>query len=133
MQNTLKGWLADNTVTIDNKEDKILLLESAGSVNLDKIYDEKESKGTGLRCETRHKDGSATSGHNLFVRGVMLSVKDYDPLVGATVTKQDEDRITINKLSELTLLVSADLVKSAYTLTMTIQSCQTPQLLSLTA
>ena len=29
MQNTLKGWMADNTVTTDNKDDKILLLESS--------------------------------------------------------------------------------------------------------
>ena len=30
MKTELKGWLADNTVTTDNKEDKILVLESAG-------------------------------------------------------------------------------------------------------
>ena len=29
MANVLKGWLADNTVTTDNKDDKILVLESA--------------------------------------------------------------------------------------------------------
>ena len=28
MKTELKGWLADNTVTTDNKEDKILVLES---------------------------------------------------------------------------------------------------------
>ena len=27
MKTELKGWLADNTVTTDNKEDKILVLE----------------------------------------------------------------------------------------------------------
>lgn len=224
MQNTLKGWLADNTVTTDNKDDKILLLESAGSVNLDKIYEEMKNEDTGLRKETivhvvtlflrivarfilngysvntglfravaqftgvieggkwdaeknsvyvsfiqdkmireeiaqttvnilgmkadvmyiletedrktHLKDGSATSGHNLFVRGAMLSVKGDDPSVGVTltdedgeVTKLDEDLITINKPSELTLLIPADLAKGTYTLTVTTQFCKTTQLL----
>lgn len=52
MQNKLKGWLVDNTVTTDNKEDKILLLESAGSVNLEDIYSEMEAEITGLKRET---------------------------------------------------------------------------------
>lgn len=52
MQNTLKGWMADNTVTTDNKDDKILLLESAGSVNIEDIYKEMEEEGTGLKRET---------------------------------------------------------------------------------
>lgn len=52
MQNTLKGWMADNAITTDNKEDKILLLEPAGSVNLEDIYKEMEDEGTGLRHET---------------------------------------------------------------------------------
>lgn len=52
MQNTLKGWLADNTVTTDNKDDKILLLNSAGSVDLNKIYEEMKLEDTGLRQET---------------------------------------------------------------------------------
>ena len=34
MKTELKGWLADNTVTTDNKEDKILVLESAGNLTL---------------------------------------------------------------------------------------------------
>lgn len=55
MKKVLKGWLADNTVTVDNKTDKILLLESAGSVNLDDIIDEMLKQDTGLRIETlRH-------------------------------------------------------------------------------
>lgn len=52
MQNTLKGWLADNTVTTDNKDDKILLLNSAGNVDLNKIYEEMKLEDTGLRQET---------------------------------------------------------------------------------
>ena len=35
MKHTLKGWLVDNAVTVDNKEDKILMLESAGSLTLE--------------------------------------------------------------------------------------------------
>ena len=37
MQNTLKGWLVDKIVTVDNKDDKILVLESAGNVGLEQI------------------------------------------------------------------------------------------------
>lgn len=52
MQNTLKGWLADNTVTADNLEDKILVLESAGSATLPNILSEMKLEDTGLREET---------------------------------------------------------------------------------
>ena len=52
MQNTLKGWLADNTVTTDNKDDKILLLESSGNIGLEQIYNEMKEEDTGLRMET---------------------------------------------------------------------------------
>ena len=52
MKRVLKAWLADNTVTADNKTDKILLLESAGSANLDDILDEMQKEDTGLRPET---------------------------------------------------------------------------------
>lgn len=55
MKHTLKGWLADNTVTADNKTDKILLLESAGSMNLEDILQEMFDANTGLQPETlRH-------------------------------------------------------------------------------
>lgn len=216
MLNTLKGWLADNTVTADNKDDKILLLESAGSVNLDRIYDEMKNEDTGLRRETivhvvtlflrivarfilngysvntglfravaqftgvidggkwdpeknsvyvaftqdkvireeiaqtdikilgakadvmyiletedrktKLKDGSATAGKNFFVRGAMLKVVGNDASVGVTltdeagvVTKIDDDDITINKPSELTLLLPAGLKNGTYTLTVTTQ------------
>ena len=40
MKTELKGWLADNTVTTDNKEDKILVLESAGNLTLSDVLDE---------------------------------------------------------------------------------------------
>ena len=202
MKHTLKGWLADNAVTADNKTDKILLLETAGSMNLDDILEEMYETNTGLQRETlRHvvelyhrivknavlrgvqvntglfyavakflgvieggkwdpeknsvyialtqgrelreeiaetavsilgesgrRDGSATAGKNFFVRGAMLKVMGDDPAVGVTltdskgtVTKIDDDDITINKPSELTLLLPASLADGEYTLTVTTQ------------
>lgn len=54
MKKILKGWIADNSVTAD-KTDKILLLESAGNVDIDDIIDEMLKEDTGLRPETlRH-------------------------------------------------------------------------------
>ena len=46
MKHTLKGWLVDNAVTVDNKEDKILMLESAGSLTLEgmNIIQQKRQK-----------------------------------------------------------------------------------------
>ena len=52
MKTELKGWLADNTVTTDNKEDKILVLESAGNLTLSDVLDEMKKEDTGLRAET---------------------------------------------------------------------------------
>lgn len=52
MLNTLKGWLVDNTITTENKDDKILVLESAGNVDINKVYDEMLAQDTGLRRET---------------------------------------------------------------------------------
>lgn len=51
MQNKLKGWLADNSVTSDPK-DRILVLDPAGNVELEDIYKEMLSEDTGLRRET---------------------------------------------------------------------------------
>ena len=213
MKHTLKGWLADNAVTADNKTDKILLLETAGSMNLDDILEEMYETNTGLQRETlRHvvelyhrivknavlrgvqvntglfyavakflgvieggkwdpeknsvyialtqgrelreeiaetavsilgekanvmyiletedrKSGrSATADKNFFVRGAMLKVMGDDPAVGVTltdskgiVTKIDDDDITINKPSELTLLLPTGLEDGEYTLTVTTQ------------
>lgn len=215
MKKELKAWIADNSVTAD-KTDKILLLESAGSINIDDIIDEMLKEDTGLRPETlRHavqlynrivtdfilngyqvntglfyavakltgileggvwnkltnssyvsfrqgkelrsainetsinilgekadvmyivetedrktgrKDGSVTAGRNVFVRGGMLKVVGEDPSVGVkltdsdgTVTVLEEDMITTNKPSELTLLLPADLAEGEYTLTITTQ------------
>lgn len=216
MKHTLKGWLADNAVTADNKTDKILLLESAGAMNKEDILEKMFNANTGLQPETlRHvvdlyhrivldallegkqvntglfyavakflgvveggkwnpeknsvyialtqgqemregiketlvsilgekanvmyilevedrktgrKDGSATAGKNIFVRGAMLKVMGDDPSVGVTltndkgeVTKIDNDDITINKPSELTLLLPSTLTDGEYTLTVTTQ------------
>ena len=52
MKHTLKGWLLDNTVTADNKDDKILQLESAGNITLQDVLEEMKKEDTGLRQET---------------------------------------------------------------------------------
>ena len=224
MQNTLKGWLADNTVTTDDKTDKILLLESAGNIGLEQIYKEIKEEDTGLKMETivhvvtlflrivmrfvlngysvntglfravvqfvgtvkkgvwnpeensiyvsfnqekqlresiaktkveilgtkanvmyilevedrktGLKDGTATPGRNFFVRGSHLKVVGSDPAVGVTltdstgnVTKLVDDEVSINKPSELTLLLPAGLKDDTYTLTVCTQYSQSAQLL----
>lgn len=224
MQNTLKGWLADNTVTTDDKTDKILLLESAGNIGLEQIYKEMKEEDTGLKMETivhvvtlflrivmrlilngysvntglfravvqfvgtvkkgvwnpeensiyvsfnqekqlresiaktkveilgtkanvmyilevedrktGLKDGTATPGRNFFVRGSHLKVVGSDPAVGVTltdsagnVTKLVNDEVSINKPSELTLLLPAGLKDETYTLTVCTQYSQSAQLL----
>ncbi|WP_304249755.1 DNA-binding domain-containing protein [Parabacteroides gordonii] len=224
MLNTLKGWLADNSVTTDNKDDKILLLESSGKVGLEQIYKEMKEEDTGLRMETivhvvtlflrvvmrlilngysvntgifravaqfvgvvekgqwnpatnsvyvsftqekllreeiaktkveilgtkanvmyilevedrktGLKDGTATPGRNFFVRGSHLKVVGSDPAVGVTltdstgnVTKLVDDELSINKPSELTLLLPAGLKDDTYTLTVCTQYSQSAQLL----
>ena len=48
MKNVLKIWLVDNTVTVDNKDDKIGQLESSGNLSF-RIYS--------MRC-TRKTPGS---------------------------------------------------------------------------
>lgn len=52
MNKLLKGWLADNTVTGEKNGDKILVLESAGSLTLDDVLEVMKKKDTGLRKET---------------------------------------------------------------------------------
>ncbi|WP_455638096.1 DNA-binding domain-containing protein [Parabacteroides sp.] len=70
MQNVLKGWLVDNTVTTDNLTDKILQLESAGKADFDDIIDEMLKEDTGLRIETlRH----SVSLYNRVVARLILS------------------------------------------------------------
>lgn len=52
MSNVLKGWLADNAVTADNKDDKILVLESAGNLTEKEIMERMMKEITGLKEET---------------------------------------------------------------------------------
>lgn len=52
MSNVLKGWLADNAVTTDNKDDKILVLESAGNLTEKEIMERMMKEITGLKEET---------------------------------------------------------------------------------
>lgn len=52
MSNVLKGWLADNAVTTDNKDDKILVLESAGNLTEKEILERMMKEITGLKEET---------------------------------------------------------------------------------
>lgn len=216
MQYVLKGWLVDNTVTVDNLTDKILQFESNGSADITDIIKEMLAEDTGLRPETlqhsitlynriitrlilngvsvntglfyavarptgvveggvwnkennsiyvvfnqgkelreavvqtrveilgeksnvmyiletedrktKLKDGTATAGRNLFVRGAMLKVVGDNDAVGVSltnsagvVTKLDDDMVTTNKPSELTLLIPSELVNGEYTLTVTTQ------------
>lgn len=51
-KNLLKVWLADNTVTTDNKTDKIFVLESTRSVDQDFVLDRMAAKNPGLHRET---------------------------------------------------------------------------------
>ncbi|GGK08122.1 hypothetical protein GCM10007084_33990 [Parabacteroides faecis] len=48
MQNKLRGWLADNSLTADPK-DRILVLDPAGDAGLEEIYKEMLEEDTGLR------------------------------------------------------------------------------------
>jgi hypothetical protein len=48
----LKGWLVDNHLTTDNKNDKYLLLESAGNLTQENLFNRMKEEDTGLRMET---------------------------------------------------------------------------------
>ena len=50
MKNVLKIWLVDNTVTVDNKDDKIGQLESSGNLSLQDILDEMHKEDTDRAC-----------------------------------------------------------------------------------
>lgn len=55
METILKAWLVDNTVTAEDKNDKILIPEAAGNLTMNDIYKEMKAEDTGLREETiRH-------------------------------------------------------------------------------
>ena len=69
MKTELKGWLADNTVTTDNKEDKILVLESAGNLTLSDVLDEMKKEDT--------NDGVEIEKSNMLMIGPTGSGKTY--------------------------------------------------------
>lgn len=50
-KNLLKVWMADNTVTTDDKTDKIFVLESTRSVDQDFVLDHMAAKNPGLHRE----------------------------------------------------------------------------------
>lgn len=52
MKNVLKGWLADNPVSGEDKRDQILELQSTGNLVLADILKEMQREDTGLRMET---------------------------------------------------------------------------------
>ena len=82
-----------------------------------------EDRKTGL------KDGTMTPGRNFFVRGANLKGLGENEAVGVTLTntttkavvKLDDDMITKNNPSELTLLIPADLADGDYQLTVRTQ------------
>lgn len=51
MSNKLQGWLAANTLTED-PNDRILVLNSAGTVDNEQLYKDMREEDTGLRPET---------------------------------------------------------------------------------
>ncbi len=51
MSNKLQGWLAPNTLTED-PNDRILVLNSAGTINNEQLYKDMREEDTGLRQET---------------------------------------------------------------------------------
>lgn len=51
-KNLLKVWMADNTVTTDDKTDKIFILETTRSVDQQFVLDRMEAKNPGVHRET---------------------------------------------------------------------------------
>lgn len=51
-KNVLKAWLVDNTVTTDDKTDKIFQLETTRSIDKEIILDRMVAKNPGVRRET---------------------------------------------------------------------------------
>lgn len=144
MEHILKSWLVDNSITTDNKEDKILLSETVGNVTLSDIYRLMRAEDTGLREETirsatsqpwmyiagsedaatRAGNGSCTPGRNYVLNGRMLKIAGSDPSVGITLTSQSGSLIkltAVNNPSQLIILLPADLTAGTYELGVTTQ------------
>lgn len=124
-------WNPDiNSIYVAFTQDKVIREEIA-LTNIS-ILGEKGSVMYILETEDRKtglKDGTVTPGRNIFVRGANLKVIGNDASVGVTLTntqskavvKLDEDMITKNNPSELTLLIPADLADGDYLLTIRTQ------------
>lgn len=124
-------WNPDiNSIYVAFTQDKVIREEIA-QTNIS-ILGEKGSVMYILETEDRKtglKDGTVTPGRNIFVRGANLKVIGNDASVGVTLTntqskavvKLDEDMITKNNPSELTLLIPADLADGDYLLTIRTQ------------
>lgn len=124
-------WNSDkNNIYVAFNQDKVIREEIAKTnVSIlgekgDVMYiAEVEDRKTGL------KDGTLSPGRNFFVRGANLKVTGTNAAVGVsllkkadkTIIKLEEDMITTNKPSELTLLIPADLAEGDYELTITTQ------------
>lgn len=119
-----------NSIYVAFSQDKVIREEIAKTTisilgsKADVMYiTETEDRKTGL------KDGRMTPGRNFFVRGANLKVLGEDESVGVTLTntttkavvKLDEDMITKNNPSELTLLMPAGLADGDYLLTVRTQ------------
>lgn len=124
-------WNPDlNNIYVAFTQDKVIREEIA--LTSISILGEKGSVMYILETEDRKtglKDGTITPGRNIFVRGANLKVIGNDASVGVTLTntqskavvKLDEDMITKNNPSELTLLIPADLADGDYLLTIRTQ------------
>lgn len=126
-----------NNIYVSFVQDKIVREEIA-KTNV-RILGEKKDVMYILETEDRKtglKDGSLTPGRNLFIRGANLKVAGTNAAVGITLTdskgverKLDDDLITINKPSELTLLIPSDLAEGDYELKITTQHSSSSSLL----
>lgn len=118
-----------NSIYVSFTQDKVIREEIA-KTNIS-ILGEKANVMYIIEVEDRktgQKNGLMTPGRNFFVRGANLKVTGTDAAVGVTLTaedktvvKLDDDQITTNNPSELTLLIPADLKDGKYTLTITTQ------------
>lgn len=103
MKKQLKGWLADNTVTGEDKGEKILVLENAGSLTLDDVLEGMKKEDTGLRKETlahavdlyhRKLAEFVLSGYSVNT-GLFRMVPQFKGLVENGVWNQDTNSIYI--------------------------------------
>ena len=100
MKKVLKGWLIDNSVTTDNKTDKILLLASAGSLTLDDVLEEMYKQDTGLRPETLHH--SVTLYHRVLMDLILNKERNsiYVSLTQDKVLREEIAKTSVEILGE---------------------------------